>query len=79
MSPSTLVTAQELGNRDQINVGVAKFASPQVRKSAEAEKVMRIKPTRTFGIALAKTGARVLARRPSSAVTRSTETVAARD
>jgi len=40
--------AQELGGSDQINVGIAKSASPQVRRNAEAEKGLRVEPTRTF-------------------------------
>jgi hypothetical protein len=48
LSPPIVVTAQELGARDQINVGIAKSASPQVRRSAEAEKALRVEPTRTF-------------------------------
>ena len=43
-----MVTAQELGAKDQINVGIAKSAPPQVRRSAEAEKALRVEPTRTF-------------------------------
>ena len=48
LSPPIVVSAQELGARDQINVGIAKSASPQVRRSAEAEKALRVEPTRTF-------------------------------
>jgi hypothetical protein len=48
LSPSTVLVAQELGGSDQINVGIAKSASPQVRRSAEAEKGLRVEPTRTF-------------------------------
>ena len=48
LSPATVVPAQELGAKDQINVGIAKSASPQVRRSAEAEKALRVEPTRTF-------------------------------
>jgi hypothetical protein len=48
MSSSATVTAQELGARDQINVGVAKSASPQLRRSAEAEKALKVEPTRKF-------------------------------
>ena len=48
LSPATVVTAQELGAKDQINVGIAKSASPQVRRNAEAEKALRVEPTRTF-------------------------------
>ena len=48
MSSWTAVTAQEVGARDQINVGVATSASPQVRRSAEAEKALRVEPTRKF-------------------------------
>ncbi len=58
ISPSTAVTAQELGardqipeTRDQINVGVARSASPQLRRSAEAEKALRVEPTRKFEFA----------------------------
>ena len=45
MSSSATVPAQELGARDQINVGVAKSASPQLRRSAEAEKALKVEPT----------------------------------
>ena len=45
---STVVIAQELGASDQINVGTAKSASPQVRRNAEAQKALRVEPTRTF-------------------------------
>jgi hypothetical protein len=48
LSPPTVVIAQELGGSDQINVGIAKSASPQVRRNAEAEKGLRVEPTRTF-------------------------------
>jgi hypothetical protein len=48
VSPPTVVIAQELGGSDQINVGIAKSASPQVRRNAEAEKGLRVEPTRTF-------------------------------
>jgi hypothetical protein len=51
MSPSTAVTAQELGARDQINLGVARTTSPQLRRSAEAEKALRVEPTRKFEFA----------------------------
>ena len=37
-----------LGGRDQINVGITTFASPQVRRNTEAEKALRVKPARTF-------------------------------
>ena len=40
LSPPTVVIAQELGGSDQINVGIAKSASPQVRRNAEAEKIL---------------------------------------
>ena len=36
------------GPNDQINVGIAKSASPQVRRNAEAEKALRVEPTRMF-------------------------------
>ena len=42
MSLSTTVTAQELGTRDQINVGAARSASPQLKMSAEAEKALKL-------------------------------------
>ena len=45
---STAATAQELRAEDQINVGVAKSASPQVRRNAETEKALKVEPTRTF-------------------------------
>src|SRR5947208_16187945 len=45
---STAATAQELGAEDQINVGIAKSSSPQVRRNAEAEKALKVEPTRTF-------------------------------
>ena len=45
---STAATTQELGANDQINVGIAKSASPQVRRNAEAEKALRVEPTRMF-------------------------------
>ena len=48
LSPATVVAAQERGAKDQINVGIAKSASPQVRRNAEAEKALRVEPTRTF-------------------------------
>ena len=48
VSPPTVVIAQELGGSDQINVGIAKSASPQVRRNAEGEKGLRVEPTRTF-------------------------------
>ena len=51
MYPPTVATAQELGVRDQINVGVAKSAAPQQRRSAEAEKALRVEPTRKFEFA----------------------------
>ena len=51
MSPTTAVTAQELEAKDQINVGIAKSASPQLRKSAEAEKVLKVDPNRKFEFA----------------------------
>ena len=43
LSPPTVVIAQELGGSDQINVGIAKSASPQVRRNAEAEKGLRVR------------------------------------
>ena len=43
VSPPTVVIAQELGGSDQINVGIAKSASPQVRRNAEAEKGLRVR------------------------------------
>jgi len=48
LSLPTVTIAQELGGSDQINVGIAKSASPQVRRNAEAEKGLRVEPTRTF-------------------------------
>jgi hypothetical protein len=48
LSPATVVATQERGAKDQINVGIAKSASPQVRRNAEAEKALRVEPTRTF-------------------------------
>src|SRR4051794_12731195 len=51
MSLSTVVTAQEVGGRDQINVGVARSASPQLRRSAEAEKTLKVEPNRKFEFA----------------------------
>jgi len=45
---STAATAQELRAEDQINIGIAKSAPPQVRRNAEAEKALRVEPTRTF-------------------------------
>lgn len=44
LSPPTVVIAQELGGSDQINVGIAKSASPQVRRNAEAEKGLKSNP-----------------------------------
>jgi hypothetical protein len=43
--------AQELEARDQINAGVARSASPQLRRSAEAEKTQRVEPRRRFEFA----------------------------
>jgi hypothetical protein len=43
--------AQELGASEEINVGAARSASPQLRSSAEAEKSLRIDPSRRFEFA----------------------------
>ena len=48
ISPATVLDAQELTAREQINVGVAQTASPQLRASAEAEKQLEVNPTRRF-------------------------------
>jgi hypothetical protein len=48
MSAMTAVSAQELGTKDEINVGIARSASPQLRRSAEAQKALRVEPTRRF-------------------------------
>ena len=44
-------TAQELGARDQVNVGLARSASPHLRRSAEADKRLRVEPGRRFEFA----------------------------
>lgn len=51
MLPTTAVTAQELEGKDQVNVGLAKSASPQLRKSAETEKLLKVDPHRKFEFA----------------------------
>ena len=51
MSTTTTVTAQELADKDQINVGAAPSTTPQLRKSAEAEKALKLEPTRRFEFA----------------------------
>ena len=48
MSPTVAVTAQDLATKDQINVGVAESASPQLRMSAAAEKALKVDPSRKF-------------------------------
>src|SRR5215470_1631457 len=51
MAASTAINAQELEAKDQVNSGVAKSATPQQRRSAEAEKALRVEPTRKFEFA----------------------------
>ncbi len=48
MSLTTAVTAQEFADKDQVNVGAAPSASPQLKLSAEAEKALKVEPTRRF-------------------------------
>jgi hypothetical protein len=48
MSLTTAVTAQESADKDQVNVGAAPSASPQLKLSAEAEKALKVEPTRRF-------------------------------
>jgi hypothetical protein len=48
---SPAIAGQELGARDDINVGVARSASPQLRRSAEAGKELRVQPGRRFQFA----------------------------
>jgi hypothetical protein len=51
MAPTTVVTAQELTARDQVNIGVAQSASPQQRASAEQEKARKVEPSQRFDFA----------------------------
>src|SRR5215470_16860468 len=51
MATTTAVTAQEVTDKDQVNVGAAPSTTAQVRKSAEAEKGLRLEPTRKFEFA----------------------------
>jgi hypothetical protein len=46
-----VVAGQEFGDKDQINIGIAKSASPQLRTSAEAEKMLKLDPSRKFEFA----------------------------
>ena len=48
---STAVTAQEVTVGDQVNVGVAESAGPELKASAEAEKALKLDPTRRFEFA----------------------------
>jgi hypothetical protein len=49
--PAAAVSAQELTVRDQVNVGVADSAAPELRASAEAQKAFRVEPSRRFDFA----------------------------
>lgn len=51
MSLATVVMAQESPDKDQVNVGAAPSASPQLKLSAEAEKALKIEPGRRFEFA----------------------------
>jgi hypothetical protein len=51
VAPTTTLTAQELADRDQINVGVAESVSPELRRTALAEKALKIDPSRKFEFA----------------------------
>jgi hypothetical protein len=51
LAPTTTLTAQELADRDQINVGIAETASPQLRMSAQAEKELKVEPSGKFEFA----------------------------
>ncbi len=51
MTPVTAVTAQEPMPGDQVNMGIAQSASPQLRASAEEEKRLRVPPSHRFEFA----------------------------
>jgi len=49
--PTSAVTAQEVTVKDNINVGIAESASPQLKKSAAADKSLKLDPNRRFEFA----------------------------
>src|SRR5262245_1695968 len=51
LSTATAATAQELTGKDQVNIGTAPSTSAQLRKSAEAEKALKVEPARRFEFA----------------------------
>src|SRR5262245_39181920 len=51
LSTATAATAQELTGKDQVNIGTAPSTSAQLRKSAEAEKALKVEPGRRFEFA----------------------------
>ena len=51
LSTATVASAQELTGKDQVNIGIAPSTSAQLRKSAEAEKALKIEPGRSFEFA----------------------------
>jgi hypothetical protein len=51
LSTATGATAQELTGKDQVNIGIAPSTSAQLRKSAEAQKGLKVDPSRKFEFA----------------------------
>ena len=51
LSTATVASAQEFTGKDQVNIGIAPSTSAQLRKSAEAEKALKIEPGRSFEFA----------------------------
>lgn len=51
MAGATAAAAQELTATDQVNIGVAPSASAELRQSAEAEKALKVDPSRRFEFA----------------------------
>jgi hypothetical protein len=51
IATTTAAPAQEVTDNDQVNVGAAPSTTAQIRKSAEAEKALRLEPTRKFEFA----------------------------